>query len=407
MNWDLIIIGGGVAGLAAASEVKGIKTLIIEKNNHFGDKLLLSGAGQCNITHSGDIKDYEGKYGGKWRFVKPCLMSFTNEDLINKFRKLDVEMTTLENGKVFPKSLRALDILEALEKEIVKNGVSINKGETVLKIEMLDGYLKVKTTKSDYQTKNIIIATGGITYRKTGSTGDGYRFAKMLDVEVVKARFALSPIYLNEHLLNELSGMSFENASVSHFRNNKKIGDYKGDLLITHFGYSGPLIINNSRYMNPDDELKINFTSFTKREDLDKNLLVILSKDNKKSIKNILGGNFIPKRLTDELFKILKINEETKASELKKDDRKRIINFMYEYKIQIDLVGKEHISMVTAGGIATTEINKKTMASKANSNVYFIGECLDVDGDTGGYNIQFAFSSAVAAIKNIQKEFDL
>lgn len=406
MIWDLIIIGGGVAGLAAASEVGKIKTLLIEKNNHCGTKLLLSGAGQCNITHAGSVKDFEDKFGGKWRFVRSSLSDFDNNDLVNRFESYDVPMVTLESGKIFPKSLRALDILEALEKKAELNSVKINKGESVVKVEIIDDLVYVKTNKADYVTKKLIVATGGMTYRKTGSTGDGYRFAKMLGADVVQAKFALAPIYVNNHELSLLTGISFENAKISHWSEGKKIGNYSGDLLITHFGYSGPVIINNSRYMNIGDVLKINFTSYDKKEDLEKEFLSLLSKDNKKSVRNIINSEFLPRRVTDELFRILNLDENIKSSELKKEDRKRIVSFMFEYEVNISAVGKEHIAMVTAGGVSTDSLSKKTMALKDHKQIYFVGECVDVDGDTGGYNIQFAFSSGIAAARSVMKELN-
>ncbi len=406
MTWDLIIIGGGVAGLAVASEVSGIKTLLLEKNDKCGKKLLLSGAGQCNITHAGSIKDYEGKFGGKWRFVRNPLNEFTNIDLIEKFKKINIEMVTMDNNKVFPKSLKASDILDGLERIATTNEVKININETVLSIDIIDEKLVVKTSKSEYITKKLVISTGGFTFKNTGSTGDGYKFAKKIGLDVVEPRFALAPIYLDDHKLKKLSGVSFEDAFITHFSDNKKVNEYKGDLLITHFGYSGPVIINSSRYMKKNDKLKINFTKYNSKEEIDKILLKFLSSENKKTIKSIINMEFLPKRLTDEMFLILDIDANTKASELKKIDRKRIVSFMCEYEITITHVGKEHIAMVTAGGISINELNKKTLALKKNKNIYFVGECIDVDGDTGGYNIQYAFSSGVVAARNIIKEID-
>lgn len=404
MIWDVIIIGGGVAGLAAASEANGLKTLVIEKTSHCGNKLLLSGAGQCNVTHSGNIKDFENNYSDKWKFIRNVMNEFDNENLIEKFKKYKIDMVVLENKKVFPKSLKALDILNSLLLMANDNDVKINRGETVVKIEYKEKLVHVKTDKSMYETKKIIIATGGITFRRTGSTGDGYRFAKMLNIDVVKPEFGLSPVYLNEFELEILSGVSFEDTRIYHFRDNKKIGSYTGDLLITHFGFSGPVIINNSRYLKKDDIIKINFTKFKTKEELEKKILFLLNKETKKSIRNIITSDILKKRLASHMFTILKIDENIKSSELKKLDRKRIIDFMFEYKAKLDLVGKEHIAMVTIGGISTKEINKNTMASKKIPSIYFAGECIDVDGDTGGYNIQFAFSSGIAAIRDIKKE---
>ena len=402
-NWDVIIIGAGVSGLAVASEIQGLKVLIIEKTSHCGNKLLLSGSGQCNITHTGSINEFEDKYGDKWRFVRNILNNFTNEDLINKFERANIEMISLKNKKVFPKSMRANDVLQALLKMVDKQNTKINTDETVIDLNIKNEIIFVKTNKEEYRTKRIIIATGGISYKKTGSTGDAYRFADMLGIEVVQPRYALSPIYIKQHKLSSLTGISFIEANMTHWRDNKKINTYSGDLLITHLGFSGPVVINNSRNMRRGDILKINFSSYKSVEGFEKNFIALLSLQTKKTVKKICS-EFLIKRFVDLMFEIIEIKSNIRPSELKKEHRKKLIDFIVNYEIKIDSVGNENIAMVTAGGISIKELNKNNLSLKKHPQVYFIGECIDVDGDTGGYNIQFAFSSAYATARSIMNE---
>ena len=397
MIWDVIIIGSGPAGLAAATALKGLNVLLLEKENTLANKLRLSGAGQCNMTHHGPFEDFEDKYGDKWRFIRPSMRAFTNEDMIHYFKKHGCDVVVTDKGKVFPKSLKSQDVIDVLVDDI-KSSVKINTSEPVLKVSY-DEHYRVETNKAVYQSKYVIVATGGISYPKTGSTGDGIKLAKRLDVTIKPYGYALSPIYVKEHLFSDLMGLSFENVSIDHFRG-KKINTYIGDLLITHFGYSGPAIINASRWMEKSDRLFINFTSF-KREALEEDLLLQIKNSPKKTIRTLLT-KYVQNRMVDKILSSLTIDGQVLASEFNKKDRKKVVAMMTNYEVIIDQVGKSHIAMVSKGGILTTELNKKTFESKKNKGLYFVGECVDIDGDTGGYNIQYAFSSGIAAGRHIK-----
>ncbi len=396
MIWDVIIIGSGPAGLAAATAIKGKDVLLLEKEKGMSNKLRLSGAGQCNITHGGSINDFKDNYGSAWRFVRTALMSYTNTDMENEFKKYGLPLVTREDLKVFPHTLKSDDVIECLIQVIKDNGVKINTDEEVISIDK-DDLFTIKTSKQVYQSKKVIVATGGIGYPKTGSTGIAVNYAKHLGIEFKPYKYALSPIYLNNHILKDLMGLSFSDINIEHFRQ-KKIQTLKGDLLITHFGFSGPVILNASRNFCSGDKLIINFTNQTKA-DFEKLLLSDISKHPKKLIRSILVD--LPQRFVDETLKNLKLSE-VKCCDLKKEDRKKLISSLSAYEIIIDQVGKSHIAMVSSGGILTTQLNKKTYESKLEG-LYFIGECVDVDGDTGGYNIQYAFSSGKAAAKHIME----
>lgn len=394
---DVIIIGGGPAGLAAASQIKNKRVLLLEKNKRIGEKMRISGAGQCNLTHGGPIKEYQNHYGNKWRFVKEALMKFTNNDTIDLFSSYGLETIEREDLKVFPKSLKADDVVETFI-NMVKSDVDIHTDEVVEGITFNELWV-VKTNKNTYRTQSVIIATGGHTYPNTGSTGDGFKFAKGLNVPVVEPRFALSPVYTKDHKLQSLQGLSFEACQITVFRQ-KKIGSYTGDLLITHFGFSGPVIINNSRDFRAGDVLNVNFTKYNTQQEVEKVLLDAIQKNPKKSVKHLL--EMVPKRLANYLVSELKI-EDVCGAELKKHDRKKLIQQMFAYTATLSHVGKMHIAMCTAGGIDTASINKKTYEVKSHSGLYFVGECVDVDGDTGGYNIQYAIASGRAAGRHVME----
>lgn len=398
MIWDVIIVGGGPAGLSAAVHLLGKNVLLLEKKERLGTKLSLSGAGQCNITHTGELKDFEDKYNN-WRFVRTALSEFSNNDLIEYFTSRGLKIVPRDDGKYFPETFNSEDVIKLL-KNVMDTGVEYNLNESVSSITKEEMF-SVVTDKGEHKSRCVIIATGGHGYPKTGSTGDAIGLAKEMNIKYEPYRYALSPVYLKEHLFNDLMGVSFRNVEVNHFRG-KKIGAYYGDLLLTHFGYSGPVILNASRWMQSGDSLYINFVGMS-REALQGYLLKEIEKGPKKLIKTILyplsQGRFI-----DAVVSAIGLTD-TKASELKKKDRQKLIAMLVDFEVIIDQVGKSHIAMVSAGGISTKGLNKKTYESKVDG-LYFIGECVDVDGDTGGYNIQYAFSSGVAAARHIRRRLD-
>lgn len=398
MIWDVIIVGGGPAGLSSAVHLLGKKVLLLEKKDRLGTKLSLSGAGQCNITHAGELMDFEARYNN-WRFVRYALSEFSNKDLMAYFDSKGLKFVSREDGKYFPETFKSEDVIDVLKKELSK-GIEFNMSETVKKISKNEVFT-VETDKSIYKSRTVIVATGGHGYPKTGSTGDGINFAKQMGIGYDPYRYALSPIYLENHVFSALMGMSFKDAQVNHYRG-KKIGCYTGDLLLTHFGYSGPVVLNASRHMRSGDTLHINFVGMN-REALQGYLLREIEKGPKKLMKTILYP-LSQARFIDEILKVLQLSE-TKASDLKKKDRHQLIKLLVDFEILIDQVGKSHTAMVSAGGISTKSLNKKTYESKVNG-LYFIGECVDIDGDTGGYNIQYAFSSGVVAARHIRRQLD-
>ena len=401
MIYGLIIIGGGPAGLFAGANIKDKKVLILEKNEIPGKKLLLSGAGQCNYSNSCSISDFLKQYGKKGRFLRTALYNFTNYDAIDFFDQKGLKSIIREDGKVFPQSLKAKDILNVLTNvngEILPN--------TMVEKVFFDEDKKLfylKSSRNSFACYNLLIASGGKSYPNTGSTGDGYKFAKALGHTIVEPKPALTPVYVEDYLFKDLSGVSFEDIKISLWKNNRKFSEFTGSFLFTHVNISGPVIINNSRYMEAGDVLKINFTTFHNEEKFRLYFENLIYNSGKLTIKNALKDLNMPKRFIDKILEIGGIDENILCNQLNKNYRKKLIQLFSSYPMKIKNLGGYHIAMVTKGGVSTNEVNSKTMESKKIPGLYFAGEVLDYDGNTGGFNIQAAFSTAKLVSEAIEK----
>ncbi|NYB74570.1 NAD(P)/FAD-dependent oxidoreductase [Sedimentibacter hydroxybenzoicus DSM 7310] len=404
MIYDVIIIGAGAAGLFSALSVKFKKVLLIEKNTAPGQKLLISGAGQCNYTNNCNLDEFLKRYGNRGRFLKSALFNLSNIDTIEFFDKHGVKSFIREDEKVFPESLKAEDILNTLIFCCRKSGVEFIYDSTVENVMYHENkFFTVKTSKSSFSGHNVIIATGGKSYPNTGSTGDGYKLAQNLGHKIEKPTESLTPVYTDNYGFKDIPGISFKNISVTLWRNNKKINEFRGDFLFTHVSISGPVILNNSRYMEKGDILKINFTTFKNSEEFKKDFENLILASGKINIKTALRKYDLPKRFIEKIMGLVNADEEIKCSQLDKNKRKKLIELISNYPFKIEKLGGFHVSMVTKGGVSTEEINTKTMESKIIPHLYFAGEVIDYDGDTGGFNIQAAFSTAKLAADAINK----
>ncbi|MDF2676891.1 MAG: flavoprotein [Bacillota bacterium] len=401
--YDVIIIGGGPAGLFSALSIKNKDVLLIEKNKSLGIKLLITGLGQCNYTNFCSNDQFLTHYGQKGRFLKPALYKFTNKDSMNFFDKVGVKSIVREDNKVFPSSFKAGDILNALIEKCKENHVKImcNTKADYVKYNEDSGCFSIKANVNIYECKYLILSTGGKSYEHTGSTGDGYKFAKILGHSIEETHPSLTPVFIENYDFHDLSGISFENIKITSWRNNKKINEFTGDMLFTHKNISGPVIINNSRYIEVGDILKFNFTQFKNSEEFKKYFEEKLSLSGKLNVKTLVKELNLPKRFVDKIMNLANISDDLICSQLSKTSRKALIDLLSNHEMKVEKLGNYNVAMATRGGVSTNEINAKTMESKIINNLYFAGEVMDVDGDTGGYNIQAAFSTGKLAADSI------
>jgi len=383
--YDVIIIGAGPAGLMAAINLKNKKILLIEKNETIGKKLLITGGSRCNITNLKNTDEFLKNLNNE--FLKCSLNSFGPKQIFKFFEKRNLKLKIEEDDKVFPFSNKSNDILDILKKEI-KDKVELNLNENVIDIDFKTK--EVITNKDKYKSKNIIIATGGLSYPNTGSTGDGYKFAKKNNQKTTS--LYPSQTYLTTKESYDLSGITIDKVIIkyeNHISN--------GSMLFTHKGISGPSVFKISEHvyknLKNNSKIIVDFINYNEEELINK----ILKYDKNKEIKSFFR-EFLPRRLVD---KVINTNKKIKFINIK--EIKELINKFKNFEIEIKSTGTISQSFVTGGGIDLNYINEKTMESKIYKNVYFIGEVLDIHGNTGGYNITIAMSSGYSAATDINK----
>ncbi len=407
-------VGGGWVGNAGACGARdhgGI--LVLEKREKPGRKLMLSGSGQCNITHAGDIDEFLKHYGGgarpesAARFLKPALLNFTNEDLLSWFHERGLEFETEENGKVFPVCRKASAVLELLVKECERLGVRIKANRRVLAIKKQGAFhitaVEGESREEEYAASAVIIATGGASYPKTGSSGDGYAIVKALGHSIVEPRAALAPVIVKDFPLGDLAGLSFKGAKVNKWglTPDQKKGKallFEGDLLITHEGLSGPLILDASRHMRAGDTLEVCFVDKTPvefRSELD----MALKLNTKRLVRTVLPELGLTRSMAERFCDLAGVGASETGSVLSRAKREELCRMACAFPFVIERMGSLEAAMVTAGGVELSEVNAKTMESRLVPGLYFAGEILDFDGDTGGYNLQAAFSTGALAAK--------
>ncbi len=405
VQYDIAVIGAGPAGLFCAihAAAPGSRIIVLEKMDGPGKKLLLSGTGQCNITHIGEMRDFLARYGDHGKLVKPALFSFTNKALLAFFEERALPMQAEENGKVFPRSRQSADVLAVLLAECKTKGVNIHCGEPVTAVTRQTAGFELVTPRAVYRSTVLVITTGGSSYPKTGSTGDGVRFAQLLGQPVTETAPALTPLLIKNFPFAALAGISFEEMPFTVWRGGKKVGEYRGDVLFTHLGVSGPGILDASRHIQPDDLLKLSFVGTIKREEFTADLSRRVQENRTWNVSTILAGYPIPERLNRKLLKLSDIPDELKCNHFSAEQRTRLVTNCTEFPLIVTAPGGYAVAMVTRGGVALDGVNLKTMESKTIPRLYFAGEVLDIDGDTGGYNLQAAFSTGFLAAEGIRK----
>jgi len=399
----IAIIGGGPAGLFCALQTAGAgrNVIIFEKKPAPGRKLLIAGSGQCNITHDGEIADFLSHYGDHGTFLRPALMNFTNRDLVSFFTGRGLAMKAEPGGKVFPETRKSADVLAVLLAECATRGVEIRSSDPVLAVERDgDGFL-VTTKMGAVRAAALVLATGGASYPATGSTGDGYAFARALGQPTTEVAPALTPVYVEDYPFPDLAGISFQNLAVTVYRDGKRVGRHAGDLLLTHTGLSGPGILDASRSIRPGDVLRITFLPDVTMEAVRMQVAEVIAAVGARQVKTALCSLNLPERFVRRLLDLSGVPPNETCARLPKKSRTALAASIAEFPFRVSRLGGFNEAMVTRGGVALEGINKKTMASKTAKGLYCIGEVLDIDGDTGGYNLQAAFSTAALAARQI------
>ncbi|MGA2121909.1 MAG: NAD(P)/FAD-dependent oxidoreductase [Methanoregula sp.] len=408
MQCDVVIIGAGPAGLFCAIHAAntGSRVLVLEKNSQPGAKLLLAGSGQCNLTHDGETREFVTHYGGHGKFLKPALMSFTNRDLVDFFGDRGLAMMTDENGKMFPQTRQSADVLAILLAECGNRGVTIRCSEPVQAVSRTDGAFTTTTGTKQYRSETLVITTGGASYPKCGTTGDGYRFAASLGQPVTEIAPALAPLLIRPFPFASLSGISFTRMRFSVWRDGKKVADHTGDVLFTHLGLSGPGILDASRAIRPGDVIRLSFVGAMRREEFADELAKRAAENSGWQVGTILAKYPFPERLNRKLLQLSGIPEELKCAHFSAEKRNALIANCTEFPLAVAALGDFSLAMVTRGGVALDQVDPKTMESKLVPGLFFAGEVLDIDGDTGGYNLQAAFSTGHCAAMGIRKRRD-
>jgi predicted Rossmann fold flavoprotein len=413
---DLIIVGAGPSGLFCGinAMIAGKKILILEKKNSPGHKLLISGSGQCNITHDGDILAFLDHFGdsGQKRFLRQALLGFTNSDLISFFDSLGLEMIREKAGKVFPKTRRARDVLNILMAQCQEKGIVIKCNQEVTTIARNEDVFLLGCKSGSYRSKQLVIATGGCSFPATGSSGDGYRFAEILGHKISELRPALTPLLIKDYPFSDLAGLSFPNMKISLYRHTK-IREHQGDILFTHEGLSGPGILDSSRYIRAGDIVKLSFVPDDRRKALEEWLIDKARREGRSSLLSVLSDLFhdelagVPlyPRLIKRILEISGIALSLQTAQLTRENRSLLVDNLTGFPLVVsDLCGFS-TAMITSGGVEKKEIDPKTMQSRLVKGLYLVGEVLDVDGDTGGYNLQAAFSTGMLAARSIRSNW--
>lgn len=399
----VIVIGAGAAGLIAAGKAAEMadRVILIEKNDIVGKKLLITGKGRCNITNSAEIEDMITQYPRNAKFLYSALYTFTNEDIIRLIEDNGVKTKVERGGRVFPVSDRSRDVVNALKRYALKDNVTLRR-DTVKSLIIEDGAVKgVKTAGGSVKGESVIVCTGGKSYPKTGSTGDGYKFAAQAGHTVIDPKASLIPVVTEEKWVCDIMGLSLRNIKITAYNaKNKKVFSDFGEMLFTHFGISGPVVLSMSAYLkNIGKEkyrIEIDLKPALTEEQLTARIMRDFEKRSKKHLINSLD-DLLPKALIPVIVSLSDIDAHKAVNEITREERGEIVRLLKHFTLTAVGVRPVEEAIVTSGGVKTDEINPSTMESKLVRGLYFAGEVIDVDGYTGGYNLQAAWSTGCLA----------
>ncbi|OQB25242.1 MAG: tricarballylate dehydrogenase [Firmicutes bacterium ADurb.Bin182] len=401
------VIGGGPAGMLAASSaaLAGNKVQLIEKNEKLGKKLYLTGKGRCNITNVSEGEQFFGNVARNPKFLYSALYEFGSNDIIRIIESQGVKVKTERGGRVFPSSDKSSDVLRALTQYVRSCGVEIRLNTNVQSIEKScpEGFT-VYTDTGKISSDALILATGGVSYPKTGSTGDGYRFAAQFGHTIKQPKPSLVPLVTEEQWPKLLQGLTLKNVKLKAVSNNKRVYEEQGEMMFTHFGVTGPLILSASSYIADSPEntiLQIDLKPALDTKILDARVLRDFSKHGRKQISNALV-DLLPSRLIPVIIKLSGLNPDKTADQISRQERFELVKLLKALPLTVKSVRSIDEAIVTRGGVCVNEISSSTMESKLQKGLFFAGEIIDVDGLTGGYNLQIAFSTGVLAGRSVR-----
>ncbi len=402
---NVIVVGGGAAGMMAAvfAARNGQNVQLLEKNEKLGKKLFITGKGRCNITNAADIEDLFTAVTSNPKFLYSGFYSFTNQQVIDFFEELGVK-TKIERGeRVFPVSDHSSDVIAAFSRELKSLGVTVSLHTEVRELlceqDKVCGVLLTNGKKM--KADAVIVATGGISYPSTGSTGDGYRFAKETGHRVTELLPSLVPMEVRQWYAKELQGLSLRNIEICITDGKKKLYEEFGEMLFTHYGVTGPVILSASSVVGKtlrkkELTLHIDLKPALSEEQLDKRILREFDTNHNKQYKNSIDSLF-PAKLKPVMIELSEIEPEKKVNEITKEERQRLVHLIKDFTMTLTGLRSYNEAIITKGGVSVKEIDPGTMESKKMKGLYFAGEVLDLDAMTGGYNLQIAWSTGYLA----------
>ena len=406
----VIVIGGGAAGTVAAifAARNGHRVELFEKNEKIGKKLFITGKGRCNVTNAGEMDALFDAVKSNPKFLYSAFYSFTNEQAMDFFEELGVRLKVERGNRVFPQSDHSSDIINALKHELERLGVEIHLctevKDVLVEHEKFTGI--VLKNRKKVSGDACVVATGGISYASTGSTGDGYRFAEKTGHKVTELYPSLVPMEVKEWYAKELQGLSLRNIQGTILDGNKKLYEEFGEMLFTHYGVSGPIIISASsvvgkKLQDKELTLKIDLKPALSREQLDQRVLRDFEENKNKQFKNAVDKLF-PAKLKPIMIELSGISPEKKVNEISKEERLRFVDLIKNFKMSLTGLRSYNEAIITKGGVSVKDIDPGTMESKKISGLYYAGEVLDLDALTGGFNLQIAWSTGYLAGISIQ-----
>lgn len=402
----IAVIGGGAAGMFAAvhAAANGCEVHLFEKNEKLGKKVYITGKGRCNLTNACETEELFDAVVTNPKFLYSAFYGYTNQDVIAFFEKAGMKTKTERGERVFPVSDHSTDVIDALRRKLREYKVQVHLNTEVSKVEAKDAKVTgvwLAGEKKLFPADAVLVATGGISYKTTGSTGDGYRFAEELGHKVTDLYPSLVPFNTREAWAKELQGLSLKNVDVRVMDGKKKLYDGFGEMMFTHFGVTGPLILSASSYTaktvrKKELQLFIDLKPALSKEQLDHRILRDFEESRNKQFKNALGGLF-PAKLTPVMIRLSGISPEKKVNEIVREERMAFVDLIKNLPLTITGLRDYNEAIITKGGVTVREVNPSTMESKLVKGLYFAGEVLDLDAVTGGFNLQIAWSTAYAA----------